>query len=134
MGVRVRDGEETKWQPTEDDVDLGALGMAKLVAEYDSLEKKLKPLIERRDQIKAAVKALGVNRRIMVNGKEHFQIRKDGQFMSAEYRKDYHGQEEFYENFLVRRSVLEFDLEAFKVKMPDLYAKYRASKLVRVDN
>lgn len=133
MGVRVRDGEDTKWEPTEEDIDLGVLGMSKLVAELDGLERKIKPLVERRDAIKDAMKALGKNRRILVNGKECFQLRNDGQFMSAQFRKDYAGQDE-YEKFLVRRSVREFDLEAFKKAMPDLYAKYRADKLVRVNN
>lgn len=134
MGVRVRDGEDTKWVPTEEDVDLGKLGMAPLVKEYDDLERKIKAMTARRDEIKEAVKAQGQNLRILVNGQERFQVRKDGQFMAAQYGKDYKGQEEYYEKFLRRVTALEFDVQAFRAEFPDLYEKYRASKLVRVNN
>ena len=131
MGVRVRDGEDTKWVPTEDDVDLGKLGMAGLVEEYDVIEAQIKILAARRDAIKEAVKAQGQNLRILVNGQERFQVRKDGQFMSAQFRKQYPA---LFEDFTHRVSATEFNLEAFKKAMPALYEQFRASKLVRVNN
>lgn len=131
MGVRVRDGEDTKWVPTEEDVDLGKLGMAGLVEEYDVIEAQIKILAARRDAIKEAVKAQGQNLRILVNGQERFQVRKDGQFMSAQFRKEYPA---LFEDFTHRVSATEFNLEAFKKAMPALYEQFRASKLIRVNN
>lgn len=131
MGVRVRDGEDSKWEPTEEPVDLGVLGMADLVEEYDKLEKKMKTMAARRDEIKEALKGLGKNRRILVNGQERFQLRNDGQFMSAQFRKEYPA---ISQDFTRKVMASEFDLAAFKEAMPALYAQFRTLKIVRVNS
>jgi len=131
MGVRVRDGEKHgTWEPTEPPVDLGVLGMSGLVEEYDRLEERIRRDAARRDEIKEAMKGLGKNRVITVNGHDRFQLRNDGQFMKAQFRKEFPG---YYEDFLRPATVREFDLEAFKQAMPGLYGQYRAAKIVRVN-
>ncbi len=130
MGVRVRDGEKTSdWEPTDEAIDLGVLGLTELAKEYDELEDQIKIKVERRDAIKEAIKAYGGNRVIKVNGVDCFQLRNDGQFMPKQFRKDYEAE---YVRFSRRVSAVEFDLDRFKEECPDLYAKYRASKIVRI--
>lgn len=130
MGVRVRDGEKTSdWVPTEEPIDLGVLGLTNLVVEYDKLEARIKRDVERRDEIKEAMKRLGTNRVLLVNGKEQFQLRKDGQFMPKQFGKDYPA---LTADFTEMISKPVFNLEKFKKDMPGLYEQYRASKIIRV--
>lgn len=130
MGVRVRDGEETSdWVPTEDPIDLGVLGLTTLVTEYDELDDRIKRDVKRRDEINLAMKGLGTNRLLLVNGREAFQLRKDGQFMPKQFGKDYPG---FTADFTELKQKPVFNLERFKREMPVLYAQYRASKIIRV--
>lgn len=130
MVVRVRDGEKTsEWEPTEEAIDLGVLGLTGIVAEYDELEARIKRDVARRDEIKAAMKALGKNRILKVNGRPSFQLRNDGQFMPKQFKKDYQG---YYSDFEEMIPTPTFNLERFKKEMPALYAQYRAPKIVRV--
>lgn len=130
MGVRVRDGEETSdWVPTEDPIDLGVLGLTTLVAEYDELEARIKRDVERRDEIKTAMKRLGKNRLLLVNGKEQFQLRNDGQFMPKQFGKAY---PDYAADFTEMKLRPIFNLERFKAEMPVLYDQFRASKIIRV--
>jgi hypothetical protein len=130
MGVRVRDGEKTSdWVPTEEPIDLGVLGFTPLVDEYDELEARIKRDVARRDEIKEVMKLLGSNRVLLVNGKEQFQLRKDGQFMPKEFGKDH---PTIWADFIELERKPVFNLDKFKSEMPALYAQYRASKIVRV--
>jgi hypothetical protein len=132
MGVRVRDGEKTsQWEPTETAIDLGVLGLTGIVEEYDELEARIKRDVARRDEIKDAMKALGKNRELKVNGQVRFELRNDGQFMPAQFKKTYPG---YFEDFTVMVPTPTFDLEKFKKEMPSLYEAYRAPKIIRVKN
>ena len=132
MAVRVRDGEKTsQWEPTEAPIDLGVLGLTGIVEEYDELESRIKRDVARRDEIKEAMKALGRNRELKVNGEVRFELRNDGQFMPMKFKKDYPG---YAADFEVKELVTVFDLERFKAEMPSLYREYRAPKIIRVNN
>lgn len=132
MGVRVRDGEHvSEWVPTEPPVDLGKEGLAALVEEYDLLDARIKADAERRDAIKEQFKRLGRDLLLLVNGKEQFQLRADGQFMRKQFTTDH---PDFAARFMRPATGEEFDLEQFKKEMPSLYKQYRADKLVRVKN
>lgn len=130
MGVRVRDGEKTsEWEPTEEPLDLGILGLVGIVDEYDFLEARIKRDVARRDQIKEALKEQGKNRVLLLNGKPKFQLRNDGQFMPKQFKKEYPG---YFADFSEMVPTPTFNLERFKKEMPGLYAQYRAPKIVRV--
>ncbi len=128
--TRVRIGENaSKWTPTET-MDLGVLGIQALVEEYDELEGRIKRDVTRHSQIKAALKQLGEDVELQVNGVAKFQVRSDGQFMPAQFAAEYPA---LHADFLVKEVAEVFDLARFKAQMPALYRQFRAHKIVRVN-
>lgn len=132
MTGRIRVGESTSdWEPKDGIFDLATEGLKDLVEKYDYLEDRIKKLVAERDEIKEALKGFGDNVLFRVDGKDKFQVRKDGNFRSADFRRDYPG---YFEDFRVEKVEKVFDLERFKKEMPGLYSSYRAHKLVRTND
>lgn len=131
MDPRVRiDESKSKWVPTDPKVDANELGIDELLKEYERNYEAMKTLKKRNDGINDALKRLGSNFIIEVDGEETWRVRQDGGFEPAKFREAHPDKVAQYTKTVMKPV---FDLEAFQKAEPALYQMFRAKRLEKVN-